>query len=77
MNVAKLTLPADSPLEGKRVSELAMPNNSALVTVLRGETAHHPPGPDDVLWSGDELLFFVSGSAVEDRIRAMVQGSAT
>ncbi|MCV7152911.1 potassium channel family protein [Mycolicibacterium pyrenivorans] len=75
VNVAKLTLPADSPLEGKRVSELAMPNNSALVTVLRGKQLIIP-GPDDVLWSGDELLF-VSGSAVEDRIRAMVQGSAT
>jgi len=75
VNVAKLTLPADSPLEGKRVSELAMPNNSALVTVLRGNQLIIP-GPDDVLWAGDELLF-VSGSAVEDRIRAMVQGSAT
>lgn len=75
VNVAKLTLPADSPLEGKRVSDLAMPNNSALVTVLRGKQLIIP-GPDDVLWAGDELLF-VSGSAVEDRIRAMVQGSAT
>lgn len=75
VNVAKLTLPADSPLEGIRVSELAMPNNSALVTVLRGNQLIIP-GPHDVLRAGDELLF-VSASAVEGRIRAMVQGSAT
>ncbi|HEY9263914.1 MAG TPA: TrkA family potassium uptake protein [Mycobacterium sp.] len=75
VNVAKLTLPADSPLAGKRVSELAMPNNSALVTVLRGNQLIIP-GPDDILRAGDELLF-VSGSAVEGRIRAMVQGGAT
>lgn len=75
VNVAKLTLPPDSPLAGKRVSELAMPNNSALVTLLRGNQLIIP-GPDDVLRAGDELLF-VSGSAVEGRIRAMVAGGAT
>ena len=73
-NVAKLTLPADSQLVGQRVRDLAMPNNSALVTLLRGNRLIIPE-PDEVLRAGDEMLF-ISGSAVEDRIKAMVQGTA-
>lgn len=73
-NVAKLTLPADSRLVGQRVGDLAMPDGSALVTLMRGNRLIIP-GPGDVLRAGDEMLF-ISGSAVEDRIRAMVQGTA-
>ncbi len=74
-NVAKLTLPTDSALVGQRVSDLALPNDSALVTLMRGNRLIVPK-PDDVLRAGDELLF-ISGAAVEGRIRAMVQGTAT
>jgi len=72
-NVAKLTLPPDSGLVGKQVRDLAMPGNSALVTLLR---AGRPmiPEPETVLRAGDEMLF-ISGSAVESRIAAMVQGA--
>ena len=73
-NIAKLTLPADSRLVGQRVRDLAMPNNSALVTLQRGNRLIIPE-PDDVLQAGDEMLF-IAGSAVEDRIKAMVQGTA-
>ncbi|MDG4663400.1 TrkA family potassium uptake protein [Mycobacterium sp. 236(2023)] len=72
-NVAKFTLPDDSPLVEKRVRDLAMPDDSALVTVLRGNHLM-VPGPEDVLRAGDEMLF-VSASGVEERIRQMVQGS--
>ena len=72
VHIAKLTLPDDSPLVGSQVRDLAMPANSALVTVLRGNRLMVPE-PVDVLHAGDEMLF-VSGSAVEERIRAMVQG---
>jgi len=71
-NVAKLTLPDDSPLVGRRVCDLEMPGNSALVTLMRGNRLI-VPAPDDVLRAGDEMLF-ISGSAVEERIRTMVQG---
>ncbi|GAB3235850.1 potassium channel family protein [Mycolicibacterium hippocampi] len=74
-NVAKLTLPTDSGLVGQRVRDLALPNDSALVTLMRGNRLIVPK-PDDVLRAGDELLF-ISGAAVEGRIRAMVQGTAT
>ena len=73
-NVAKLTLPPDSPLVGQRVRDLAMPENSALVTLMRGNRLIIPT-PDDVLGAGDEMLF-ISESAVESRIKAMVQGAA-
>jgi trk system potassium uptake protein TrkA len=51
-----------------------MPNNSALVTLQRGNRLIIPE-PDDVLQAGDEMLF-IAGSAVEDRIKAMVHGTA-
>ncbi|HEX3546860.1 MAG TPA: TrkA family potassium uptake protein [Mycobacterium sp.] len=71
-NLAQLTLPADNPLVGRRVCDLALPANSALVTILRGDRVILPQR-DDVLEAGDELLF-VAESDVEDRIRAMVHG---
>ena len=71
-NVAKLTLPPDSRLVGQRVRDLTMPTNSALVTLLRGNRLITPE-PDTVLCAGDEMLF-IAGSAVEGRIKAMMQG---
>ncbi len=71
--VAKLTLPLDNPLVGQRVRDLTLPENTALVTVLRGDRIILPRS-DDVLEAGDEMLF-IAGSAVEDRIRATVHGT--
>ena len=73
-NVAKLTLPEDSQLVGQRVRDLPMPSNSALVTLLRGNRLIIPE-PDDILRAGDEMIF-ISGSSVEDLIKAMVHGTA-
>jgi trk system potassium uptake protein TrkA len=73
-NVAKFTLPADSPLVGLRVHELAMPDDSALVTLLRGNRLMVPEA-HDVLCEGDEMLF-VCGSTAEEHIEAMVLGPA-
>jgi trk system potassium uptake protein TrkA len=71
-NVASFTLPPDSPLVGRRVGELAMPRDSALVTVLRGNRLIVPEATD-VLRDGDEILF-VCGPDGEDRIEVMVTG---
>lgn len=70
-NVAKVTLPADSQLAGRRIGDLPMPADSALVAVVRADqlivaTPHTP------LQGGDELLF-VAASEVEDQIAATVQ----
>ncbi|MGP4057045.1 potassium channel family protein [Mycobacterium sp. 4D054] len=72
-NVAKITLPADSPLVAQRVQDLPMPADSALVTLTRGNRLIVPE-PQDVLHAGDELLF-VSASGVEEHIKAMVRGT--
>jgi trk system potassium uptake protein TrkA len=71
-NLAQLTLPADNPLVGRRVGDLQLPANSALVTILRGDRVILPRR-DDVLEAGDEMLF-VAETDVEDRIRTMVHG---
>lgn len=72
-DLAQLTLPDDNPLVGARVSDLALPPNSALVAVVRGGRVLRP-GPAELLAPGDELLF-VADTAAEDRIRALVHGT--
>ncbi|KWX68333.1 TrkA family potassium uptake protein [Mycobacterium sp. NAZ190054] len=72
-NVAKITLPDDSPLVAQRVCDLPMPEDSALVTLTRGNRLIVPE-PHEVLHAGDELLF-VSASGVEEHIKAMVRGT--
>jgi trk system potassium uptake protein len=72
-DLAKLTLPEDNPLVGHPVGALHLPDNTALVTLLRaGEVII--PTPQDVLEAGDEMLF-VSDSAVESSVRSAVFGA--
>ncbi|WP_158891923.1 potassium channel family protein [Amycolatopsis anabasis] len=66
-NLVELTLPAETPLAGKPVREIALPRDAALVTILRGERVIVPQ-PDDPLEPGDELLF-VANAEVEPEIR--------
>jgi len=66
-NLVELTLPAETPLAGKPVSELDLPRDAALVTILRGDRVIVPQ-PEDPLEPGDELLF-VATSDVEPEIR--------
>jgi len=55
-DLVEMTLPADSPMSGSRVGDVAWPVDTALVALIR---AGRPivPTPDDPLESGDELLF--------------------
>ncbi|MBE8525659.1 TrkA family potassium uptake protein [Amycolatopsis sp. H6(2020)] len=66
-NLVELTLPAETPLAGKPVSDLTLPRDSALVTILRGDRVIVPQ-PEDPLEPGDELLF-VATADVEPEIR--------
>src|SRR3954465_1306942 len=66
-NLVELTLPAETPLAGKPVSDLSLPRDSALVTILRGDRVIVPQ-PEDPLEPGDELLF-VATADVEPEIR--------
>jgi len=66
-NLVELTLPAETPLAGKPVSDLTLPRDAALVTILRGDRVIVPQ-PEDPLEPGDELLF-VATADVEPEIR--------
>ncbi|KDN21031.1 potassium channel family protein [Amycolatopsis rifamycinica] len=66
-NLVELTLPAETPLAGKPVSDLTIPRDAALVTILRGDRVIVPQ-PEDPLEPGDELLF-VATADVEPEIR--------
>ncbi|MFR9729274.1 potassium channel family protein [Saccharopolyspora sp. MS10] len=71
-NLVEVTLPPDTPLAGQRVRDLALPQDAALVTILRGGRVIVPQ-PDDPLEAGDEMLF-VTSDELEDRIREVVHG---
>jgi trk/ktr system potassium uptake protein len=55
-DVLELTLPSDSPTVGKRVGDIAWPQDTALVAIIR-EQRPIVPSPDQPLEAGDELLF--------------------
>ena len=58
-DMLELTLPADSPVVASRVGDVAWPQDTALVAIIR-EGRPIPPTPDDPLEAGDELLFVAS-----------------
>ncbi|GAB3280807.1 potassium channel family protein [Parasphingorhabdus pacifica] len=69
-NLVEATLPENTPLAGRRVRELKLPSNAALVTILRGGRVIVPQR-DDPMEPGDEMLF-VAGADVEQEIRAII-----
>ncbi len=69
-NLVEITLPANTALAGKPVRKMALPRDTALVTILRGGRVIVPQ-PDDPLEGGDELLFVAAGEA-EDELRRAV-----
>lgn len=74
VNLAKLTLPPDNALVGQRVCAVVLPENTALLVVLRGDETILPQS-DEALAAGDELVF-AANSAAEPRIRAVIRGGA-
>lgn len=67
-NLVEITLDESTPFAGRAVSELSLPRDAALVTILRGGRVIVPQ-PDDTLEGGDELLF-VTTAAVEQDIKS-------
>ncbi|MGN6252590.1 MAG: potassium channel family protein [Marmoricola sp.] len=57
-NLVELTLPADSPYVGKPSGLIPLPENCALVTILRDGQVY-TPAPEQPVESGDELLLVV------------------
>jgi trk system potassium uptake protein len=55
-NLVELTLPPDTSLVGTKVGEVNWPQDTALVTIIRGGSVLVPT-PEEPLAAGDELLF--------------------
>jgi trk system potassium uptake protein len=65
-DLTKLTLPEDNSLVGQRMCDVALPEDTILVTVVRGDKVILPAA-DDVLEAGDEMLFVAPGAVEETR----------
>ena len=61
-NLVEMTLPSESPMVGRRLTELEFPGEAVLVAIIRDGTAH-PPRPDAALEGQDELLFVINPEA--------------
>ncbi|WGW13351.1 TrkA family potassium uptake protein [Saxibacter everestensis] len=57
--LVEFTVHQDSPIVGKPVGSLALPEDAVLVAVLRSSRALAPT-PDDILEAGDELFFITT-----------------
>ncbi len=69
-NLVELTLPADSPYVGKPAGLIPLPENCALVTILR-DSMVYTPRPEQPVEAGDELLFVVP-AANEDELERLL-----
>ncbi|WP_031075682.1 potassium channel family protein [Streptomyces sp. NRRL WC-3742] len=73
-NLVELTLAADTELVGTRVGDVAWPQDTALVTIIR-EGRVLVPGKDDTLEGGDELLFVAAQEREEELERLLLSSS--
>ncbi len=53
--LVRVDLPEDSPIVGRQVKDVTLPENSVLVSVVRGENIVVPKG-DTVLKKGDDII---------------------
>ncbi|MEV3929733.1 MULTISPECIES: TrkA family potassium uptake protein [unclassified Streptomyces] len=69
-NLVELTLPPESALAGIRVSDVDWPEDTSLVTIIRG-TRVLTPSLEETLEAGDELLF-VAAQAREEQLEDLL-----
>lgn len=69
-NLVEMTLPGDSPYVGKPTGLIPLPENCALVTILRDGQVYVPDA-EQPIESGDELLFVVP-SDVEEELQELL-----
>jgi trk system potassium uptake protein len=73
--LVELTLPPDSPNAGHPIYELRLPQDAAIVAILR-EGHVVIPQPETVLTEGDEIIALTTPEA-EEALRVAVMGSST
>ena len=68
LEIIELEVAADAPAVGEKVSDIALPEGSLIISVLRGGSGFVPK-PDTVIEAGDEVLL-VLDPGLEDAITA-------
>jgi len=69
-NLVELTLPESSPQVGRRIAEVAWPDEAIIVALVRAGRGL-PPAGDTALAAGDELLF-LAPTTVESDLTALL-----
>jgi trk system potassium uptake protein TrkA len=68
LEIIELEVSADAPTVGQRLSDIALPEGSLIISVLRGGSGFVPK-PDTVIEGGDEVLL-VLDPGLEEAITA-------
>ncbi|HEY1977993.1 MAG TPA: TrkA family potassium uptake protein [Candidatus Baltobacteraceae bacterium] len=71
MQLVKVAIPEQSPVDGRMLAEINLPHNSVVVAVDRPNRDLEIPTGDTVLHAGDSMIVIVKNGAAE-RIRAIV-----
>ena len=74
--LSEATLPEGSPAAGRDIAELALPRDSTVVAVVRGQHVIVPRG-DTVLRTGDEVLILTSPEAEAEVVETLLGGPAS
>ncbi|MCL2467732.1 MAG: TrkA family potassium uptake protein [Micrococcales bacterium] len=72
-NILEVTLPGDSPLVGRLVSQVVWPQDTVLACIVR-DTRPLSPSPDDTLEGCDELLFVTGRDVQETALERVLAG---
>jgi trk system potassium uptake protein TrkA len=73
MQLVKVEIPVDSPIDCKRLAELNLPHNSVVVAIDRPEKDLEIPTGDSMICAGDSMIVICKNGAAE-RIRTLVGG---
>jgi trk system potassium uptake protein TrkA len=71
MQLVKVAIPEQSPVDGRMLAEINLPHNSVVVAVDRPNRDLEIPTGDTVLHAGDSMIVIVKNGAAE-RIRSIV-----
>lgn len=65
VQLIKIGVPQDSPLDAQRLGEIAFPRNCVIVAIERGNDELTIPNGDTALRSGDQVIAIVKNGAAE------------
>ncbi len=75
LQLVKISIPAGSPIDGKRLAEISFPRNSVLVAIERGDEELVIPNGDTALTAGTKVIAIVKNGAME-QLRSLFSAGA-